>query len=142
MTVPPTTSPPAIVCPSEEPKTPEGLRRAEGDWVRAIERRDTARLGCRLAAGFVEFNWQGRRIAREAILAALPHRPASALRLTQVEARVYGDVGVVRGSNTQRDPCGRVVGTVRFTDIFLFRVGRWQAFAAQETSVSAVRTSR
>jgi len=50
--------------------------------------------------------------------------------------RIEGATGIVRGLNTQVAPDGNVVRRVRFTDIFVWRAGRWQAIAAQETPVT------
>jgi hypothetical protein len=71
------------------------------------------------------------------MLARLPKRPPSRLQLTDVTVRLEGRTGIVRGLNTQIAPDGKVVGRVRFTDIFVWRAGRWQAIAAQETLVAA-----
>lgn len=122
----------ATSCPTE-PRTPAGLRQAEARWVAALEARDATALACRLAPDFADTNWQGRIVSRDAMLARLPHRPASDLRLTEIAVRIEGATGIVRGLNTQVAPDGRVVGCVRFTDIFVWRAGRWQAIAAQET---------
>ena len=125
----------AAHCP-HDPASAAGLRAAEADWVAALESRDVARLGCRLAAEFADSNWRGRRIARADVLARLPTRPDSRLTLSNIEAETIGEAGIVRGINTQTAPDGRVIGRVRFTDIFARRDGRWQAVAAQETLIA------
>ena len=126
----------AASCPTE-PRTPAGLRQAEASWVAALESRDGAALACRLAPDFADANWQGRIVSRDDILAHLPRRPASDLRLSDLTVRIEGATGIVRGLNTQVAPDGKVVGRVRFTDIFVWRASRWQAIAAQETVVAA-----
>lgn len=125
----------AATCPAE-PRTAGGLRQAEDRWVAALEARDGAALGCRLAADFADNNWQGLVVSRDDMLARLPTRPPSRLRLTDVTVRIEGTTGVVRGLNAQIATDGKVVGRVRFTDIFVWRAGRWQAIAAQETLVA------
>lgn len=122
-------------CPAE-PRTPAGLRLAEDRWVAALEARDGAALACRLAPDFADNNWQGMIVSRDTMLSRLPQRPPSTLRLTDVTVRIEGATGIVRGLNTQVAPDGKVVGRVRFTDIFVWRAGRWQAIAAQETLVA------
>jgi hypothetical protein len=126
----------AALCPTE-PRTPAGLRQAEDHWVAALESRDGAALACRLAADFADSNWQGMVVRRDDMLARLPQRPPSSLHLTDVTVRIEANTGIVRGLNTQVAPDGTVVGRVRFTDIFVWRAGRWQAIAAQETPVAA-----
>ena len=123
-------------CPAE-PRTAGGLRQAEDRWVAALEARDGAALGCRLAADFADNSWQGAVVSRDDMLARLPKRPASRLQLTDLTVRIDGTTGIVRGLNTQVAPDGKVVGRVRFTDIFVWRASRWQAIAAQETLVAA-----
>jgi len=125
----------AAPCPTE-PRTLAGLRQAEDRWVAALEARDGAALACRLASDFTDNDWQGAVHHRDDMLAHLPQRPPSHLRLTDLTVRIEGATGIVRGLNTQIAPDGRTVGRVRFTDIFVWRAGRWQAIAAQETVVA------
>jgi hypothetical protein len=125
----------AAQCP-HDPATAAGLLAAEADWVTALESRDVARLGCRLAAEFADSNWRGQRIARADVLTRLPARPDSRLTLSNIETETIGQTGVVRGINTQTGPDGEVIGRVRFTDVFAWRDGRWQAVAAQETLIA------
>jgi hypothetical protein len=126
----------ATACPAE-PRTAAGLRQAEDRWVAALEARDQAALACRLAPEFADNDWQGAVRRRDAVLARLPQRPPSTLQLSELTISVLGATGMVRGLNTQVAPDGKMVGRVRFTDVFVWRAGRWQAIAAQETVVAA-----
>lgn len=126
----------ATACPTE-PRTAAGLRQAEDRWVAALEARDQAALACRLAPDFADNDWQGAVHRRDAVLARLPQRPPSTLQLSELTISVLGATGMVRGLNTQVAPDGKMVGRVRFTDVFVWRAGRWQAIAAQETIVAA-----
>jgi len=110
----------AAACPAE-PRTEAGLQQAEDHWIAALEQRDVASLGCRLAPDFTDNDWRGELRTRADMLVALPSRPSSTLKLTEVTTRLSGTIGIVR--------------KVRFTDIFVWRDGRWQAIAAQETVV-------
>jgi len=125
----------AASCPTE-PRTPVGLRQAEDRWVAALEARDGAALDCRLAPDFADNNWEGMIVSRDDMLARLPQRPPSRLQLSDMRVRIEGTTGIVRGLSTQVAPDGKVIGRVRFTDIFVWRAGRWQAIAAQETMVA------
>jgi hypothetical protein len=122
-------------CPTES-HTVQGLRLAETRWVAALDARDGAALACRLAPDFTDNDWQGVARRRDDILARLPQRPPSRLELSELTVRIEGTTGIVRGLNTQVAPDGKVIGRVRFTDIFVWRAGRWQAIAAQETMVA------
>jgi hypothetical protein len=46
-------------------------------------------------------------------------------------------MAIARGLNEISDKDGRIVMRIRFTDVFLYRHGNWQAVATQETPVSA-----
>jgi len=61
-----------------------------------------------------------------------------AVELSDLVARVEGDVGVVTGVNRVRgkDDQGKVFDRrVRFTDTFIKRDGRWQVWATQGTVI-------
>jgi hypothetical protein len=124
----------ASSCALSEPPTPEGLILAENRWVAALEMRDQAALDCRLAPGFTDSNWRGELVGRAAVLTALPNRPPSTLVLSELVVEVHSRFGIVHGINTQRAD-GKIVGRVRFTDVFVRSGGGWRALAAQETVV-------
>lgn len=121
-------------CP-ERPRTAVGALATEKAWVAAIERRDVTALSCILDPAFADNNWRGERVARTEVLAKLPHRPSSQLHLGDLQVTVRGGMAMVRGVNTQTAPDGKTVGTVRFTDVFVYRGGSWHAVAAQETLI-------
>jgi hypothetical protein len=123
----------AAVAADRPLRTAEGALDAERAWVQALETRDAARLGQLLADGFVDVTWRGEARSRAQVLADLTARPAAAIELSGLTARLYGDTAVVRGLNTVRAPDGGLVGRVRFTDVFVWRGGAWRAVAAQES---------
>lgn len=106
----------------------------EKAWVTALEQRDARALGCILAPDFADTSWRGELIPKAQVMKALPSRPASMLALTDLHARLIGDVAIVRGVNTQ-SAGGNVVGSVRFVDLFVYRSGHWQAVSAQESLI-------
>jgi len=118
-------------CPGE-PMTKAGVLAAERDWVAALEQGDHARLDCRLAPGFTDSNWQGRLLSRADAVARISG-PRPRLLLQALEVELLGRTAIVHGLNTQRGADGTIEGTVRFTDVFAYRQGRWQALSAQET---------
>jgi len=56
-----------------------------------------------------------------------------------LQVRVYGDVGIVNGLVVATDKGGSAAGKTVFTDIFVYRDGRWQAINAQENAVQSSR---
>ena len=117
-----------------EPMTAAGALAAERDWVDALQQGDRLRLDCRLAAGFTDSNWQGRRLSRADAMARIAG-PRPHLSLQALEVEFLGKTAIVHGLNTQSRPDGNVEGMVRFTDVLIYRAGRWQALSAQETPV-------
>lgn len=120
-------------CPLE-PMTKEGVLSAERDWVEALERGDRVRLECRLAPQFVDTNWQAKVLSRADVLARLGG-PRPQPSLTKLEAQLVGKTAIVHGVNSQTSRDGTDQGSVRFTDIFVYRARRWQAVSAQETVI-------
>jgi hypothetical protein len=55
--------------------------------------------------------------------------------LSELHPHVYGEFGYVRGLSTVLDADGKIRARVRFTDIFVYREGRWLAVAGQESLV-------
>jgi hypothetical protein len=53
-----------------------------------------------------------------------------------MHAQVHGDFGYVRGLATAVGATGKVLARVRFTDIYVYRDGRWQAVAAHESMLA------
>lgn len=108
----------------------------ERAWVAALERRDTGSLNCILSPDFTDTSWRGELIPKAQVMKALPDRPASTLTLTELQTKLIGDVAIVRGVNRQT-AAGKIVGSVRFVDLFVYRSGRWQALSAQESLIRA-----
>jgi hypothetical protein len=125
----------ALGCP-RHPMTRGGVLATEHAWVRAIEARDTTALSCILALEFADTNWRGQIVPRSAVLARLPSRPDSRLKLIDLSVVEHGRFAIVRGMNTQTDADGRTSGSVRFTDVFVYRAGSWRAISAQETLIA------
>ncbi len=69
-------------------------------------------------------------------LASVIHRQPGRNQLSELHPHVYGEFGYVRGLNTVIDADGQPRDKVRFTDIFVYREGRWLAVAGQESLVS------
>jgi hypothetical protein len=52
-----------------------------------------------------------------------------------LKVRLYGDVGIANGIVVASDEHGKDVNQTIFTDVFVYRDGRWQAINAQENKV-------
>ncbi len=135
MTLATSTPQTALGCP-KHPMTRAGVLATEHEWVRAVETRDTAALSCILALEFADTNWRGQLVRRSTVLARLASRPASRLELSDLSVVQHGRFAIVRGMNTQTAADGRASGSVRFTDVFVYRAGSWRAITAQETLIA------
>ena len=126
----------AADCPKNQPKTEAALLELEQNWAQALNRHDADTVACMVADEFEEADVDGSLHTRAQMLEHIPHRKPGSNRLTEMRAHAEGGFGFVRGLNEVLDPSGKVVGRVRFTDIFTYRDGRWQAIAAHETLLS------
>src|SRR5262245_6693457 len=121
-------------CPPH-PATSQGVLATENDWVHALERRDATALSCILAPEFTDTSWRGELVSRDAVLERLSSRPPSTLKLSDLSVFRDRRVAVVRGVNTQSGTDSRSSGSVRFTDVFVYRGGGWRAISAHETLI-------
>ena len=122
----------AIACPTDQKKDEQTLVRIENAWVRAAEQHDTASLACILAGEFEEADFTGSLSDRQMALANAMNTSRLQFTLTDLHAHVYGDVAYVRGVGIGRDR-DRVTVKTRFTDIFVYRDGRWRCVAGHES---------
>ena len=123
----------AASCPKSQPKTEAALIELEQDWGAALSRKDADAVGCMVADEFEDVDVDGSLRTRSQMLAGIPNRKPFSNRLSELRAHIEGNMAFARGLNTVSDSSGKVVGRVRFTDIFIYRDGRWQAIAGHET---------
>ena len=130
----------AADCPSGQAKDQATLIQIEHTWLRADEQHDTAMLSCILADEFEEADFEGSLIDRQTMLAhtAKPGKSNVHFELTDLQAHIYGDTAYVRGIGVGTDN-GRVTARNRFTDIFVYRDGRWQCVAGHESHFPQAR---
>jgi ketosteroid isomerase-like protein len=124
----------AADCPNQ-PKTEAALLKLEHSWADALSRKDVAAVSCLVAYEFEEVDSDGLLKTRSQMLAHIPQRKPGTNRLTEMRAHVEGNSGFTRGLAELVDASGKVVARVRFTDVFTYRDGRWQALAGHETLV-------
>ena len=123
----------AAPCPAGQRKDGSALVENEQAWAKALEQRDSAALSCLLASEFEDTGPDGTLQDRDATLAkAGKHAPVHH-ELSEMHAQVHGDFGYIRGLATAVDTQGKVLVRVRFTDIYVYRDGRWQAVTAHES---------
>jgi ketosteroid isomerase-like protein len=120
-------------CPKDQPKDGTALIQLEQSWAKALEHYDAEAVGCILAPEFQDADPAGQLHSRAETLAAIPKRKPGANHLTELDPHVYGDFGYIRGLATLVDADGKVKAKVRFTDVYVYREGRWLAVAGQES---------
>ena len=128
----------AVPCPASQAKDEAALMQIEQTWAQALEAQNVQALDCILADEFEDANPAGALSRRAKILSAA-QKPGSHHRLSEMHARVYGDVGYIRGLATALTADGKPKVMVRFTDVYVYREGRWQCVAAHESEVPIER---
>jgi ketosteroid isomerase-like protein len=123
----------AVDCPNNQPKTEAALIELEQNWAQALNRKDADAVSCMVAEEFEDADVDGSLHTRSQTLASIPNRKPNTNRLSDLRAHVEGNMGFTRGLNTIVDASGKVVARVRFTDVFTYRDGRWQALVGHET---------
>ena len=125
----------AADCPKDQPKTEAALIELEQNWAAALSHNDADTVGCMVADEFEDADVDGSLHSRSQTLEHIPHRKPGIHHLSEMRARVDGNSGFTRGLATLVDASGKVVARVRFTDVFTYRDGRWQALAGHETLI-------
>ena len=125
----------AADCPKNQPKTEAALIELERNWATALGRHDVDTVACMVADEFEEADVDGSLHSRSQMLGHIVERKPGSNHLTGLRAHVEGDFGYVRGLNEVLDPEGKIRARVRFTDVFAYRDGRWQAILAHESLV-------
>ncbi len=128
----------AADCPKNQPKEGSALVQLEQNWAEALARHDAGAVGCILADEFQDVDPNGELHDRAQTLAGVPHRKPGTNQLSELKPHVYGDFGYIRGLATLVDAQGKTVARVRFTDIYIYRDGRWLAVAGQESLLPQV----
>ena len=123
----------AADCPKNQPKTEAALVELEQNWAAALTRKDADTVACMVADEFEDADVDGSLHTRSQTLEHIPHRRPGTNHLWEMRAHVEGNSGFTRGLATLVDASGKVVARVRFTDVFAYRKGRWQALAGHET---------
>ena len=79
-------------------------------------------------------------VGKEQWIARVKERPATdsneSLRFDDLHIRVYGEVAVVNGTIVGTALRHNSTSKAAFTDIFIYRDGRWQVINSQQTAMS------
>jgi ketosteroid isomerase-like protein len=126
----------AADCPKNQLKTEATLTNLENSWADALSRKDTDAVACFLADEFEDADVDGSLKSRAETLAHIPQRKPGVNHLSELRGHVEGNFGFTRGLATLVDADGKVIARVRFTDVFTYRDGRWQALAGHESLLS------
>ena len=92
-----------------------------------------AALGCLLANEFEEADFDGTLIGRPAMLKNAANPSNAHTELSDMHAHVYGDFAYVRGLGVTKKDDAKPPVKNRFTDIFVYRDGRWQCVAGHDS---------
>ena len=126
----------AADCPKNQPKTEATLIALENTWADALSRKDADAVACLLSDEFEDADVDGSLKTRAQTLANIPNRKPGTNHLSEMRAYVEGNFGFTRGLAELVDASGKVIARVRFTDVFTYRDGRWQALAGHESLLS------
>lgn len=126
----------AAPCPTTQAKNGDALVQIEQAWARSLEQSDIAPLGCILAAEFEDAGPDGKLTDRATTLAKAAEHRAVHHELSKMQAHVQDDFGYIRGLATASNAQGKTVATVRFTDVYVYREGRWQCVAGHESMLA------
>ncbi len=139
---------PACAEPPQGERTAAALMKVEHQWLAALHRRDVTMLARILAREFIDSDFQGDVISRAQYLAYFSRpaaHPAPVLRQhfddTRVRLISAGNVAIVTGVVVTQTVAPGARASMkadaarysRFTDVFIWRDGRWQAVTGQET---------
>ena len=125
-------------CQTGQPKDEAALVQIEYRWVQAVEQHDPAALNCILADEFEEADFDGSLVDRSMMLASATKPSNGHSELADLRVHIYGDVAFVRGIGVNSQN-GRPTGKARFTDIFVYRDGRWQCVAGHDSRFPEAR---
>jgi ketosteroid isomerase-like protein len=121
-------------CPAGQTKDEAALVRAEQKWALALEGQDVDGLACILADEFEDADIAGALADRSQTLARAAKPRGVHHVLSELHAHVYGDFGYIRGIGSAFTDNGQRALKIRFTDVYVYREGRWQCVAGHESS--------
>lgn len=140
---------PVFAQPPASERNAASLVAVEQQWLTALQRRDVAVLARLLGREFIDSDYRGDAVPRAQYLEYFAHAarrrgPSARQSFEDVRVRfVAGDeVAIVTGVVVTRSAAKPLAAASssspelrhsRFTDVFVWRQGRWQAVTGQET---------
>jgi hypothetical protein len=116
-------------------KDRDAITALEQEWLHA---HDAVTLDRILASDFVHVIPTDHFLSKQEHIDWAVKHPEPKDRHTKFDklnVRLYGDAGIVNGSVIATDDSGKELDRTMFTDVFVYRDGRWQAVNAQENAV-------
>lgn len=107
----------------------------EHEWLSGLH--DAHVLDRVLAPDFRHLLATGQVITKAQHISYIAAQPATAgqtLRFDRLDVALFGDAAIADGIVLKDGP-GRSISRSAFTDVFVYRKGRWQAIHAQESEV-------
>jgi ketosteroid isomerase-like protein len=121
------------------PAPDQTLVNLEAKWSKAVAAGDVAAVDAILAPDWTSQGSSGKVETKAKTLADMKSGvdKVASMHNHDVHARVFGDIGVVQGSDDEKSShMGKdTSGTYTWTDVFQKRGGRWVAVASQNTEV-------
>jgi ketosteroid isomerase-like protein len=112
------------------------LHELNANYIRAFVESDVEWYREHLSADFVCTLADGRRIDKAAFLQRTEEGPGVVdVTYDEIDVRLLGELAIVHGVTHYVRDGSR--GSTRYTDVWQWRGGRWQAVAAQLTWVAA-----
>jgi hypothetical protein len=117
------------------------LIRMEHDWSRADTEQDAAALDRILADDWIGIDFEGTVLNKPQALRDIGSGSAAleSTVLSDMKVRIYANTAIVTGTDTEKseyhgkDSSGKYL----WTDVFVFREGRWQAVSSQSTKLQS-----
>jgi ketosteroid isomerase-like protein len=139
---------PVFAQPPQSERTAAAVMTVEHEWLAALNRHDVTALARILGREFIDSDFEGNAVTRAQYLAYFARpvshpapRVAQGFEDTTVRFLDGGDVAIVTGLVVSRPAMTSpdAVRHSRFTDVFVWRGGRWQAVSSQETHFSPAK---
>jgi len=116
------------------------LMQLEQQWNQALLAKDYKTVDQIMAEDWTGIDFRGMTVTKAETLAELKSGDSGnqSVELGEMTVKVFGNTAVVIGSDTEKsvyhgkDSSGRYA----WTDVFVKRVGRWQAVASQSTKIA------
>lgn len=128
------TPPPAVsAAPTSDANVEQQVIQVVKDWVDAVQKRDTERIGQLLADDFVAILWDGRKRTKAEHLEEIRsgQYAVESITVEDTQARVLGDTAVVTYYQNEKSQSAGVNTSSgsAWTDVLARRDGRWQVIA-------------